>query len=460
MFRRALLYILILATISMVCFVVFIQGQDVCAELFVETTEAEGAQILQFVGMPQGKAVVLGQYTQGVHAGDIFSRIYFPGGSDPVESHLGMDGASVTLQQVVPAGEEIHLICLVTPRAQDTVSYGAVYVLDKNGAVQEPVCYKESGKEAQYGFNRFVCANSNGQVYAGIQNQRVTVFNKQGEPILQLNSEQTREIYDVRYGNTGVLITGCTSESGIKETVHRGFCAFYDLEGNRVWRKAVVGEEGVKAAVVRILDDGQDGWILYGQYGVEDFSQMETQGILFRFEEGQAKGNHTFLIGVDKEGQLTRQITYTETSPYLVSQNLSGESGLLLRAYTAKRVGADRYKVQMVRLDRDLEEISRGEIPVWGDQMFYCAPWAENGQEGIWIYHAGEVRFYENEQAISRHFTQLMKWRPVCEAALSMGTGAPWFLCLYGMMTLCTLGIARSPHSRHYGAFCRKKRHV
>lgn len=460
MFRRALLYILILATISMACFVTFVHAQGVCAELYVETAAPEGEEILQFVGMPQGSAAMVGQYSEGTDAGDIFIRIYGPGNREAfVNRHFGIDGASVTLQQVVPSGKEIHLICLVTPRAQDTVSYGAVYVLDQNGEMQEPVFYKETEGEAQYGFNRFVCADSYGRAYAGIQNQRVTVFNEQGEVILQLNSEQTREIYDVRYGDDGVLIAGCTTESGKKETVHRGFCSFYDLEGNRVWRKAVAGEEGVKASIVQILDD-RDGWILYGRYGIDDFAQLETQGIRFRFEAGQVKGNHTFLIGIDQEGQVTKQVTYAETSPYLVSQSLSVESGLLLRDYTAKRAGADRYVVETVRLDHNLEEISRGEIPVWGDQTFYCAPWAENAQDGIWIYYAGKIQFFKNEQAIHRHFTGLMKWRPVCTAALSMRAGAPWFLCLYGMMTLCTLGIARSPHSRHYGAFSRKKRHV
>lgn len=459
MFRRALLYILILATVSMVCLGVFVQAQEVCAELYTETTAAAGEQILQFVGMPQGKAMLVGQYTQGVDAGDLFVRIYTLGHSGlPTEVHFGIEGATVTLQEVMPSGKEIHLICLVTPRAQDTVSYGAVYVIDQNGTLQEPVCYKESDEEAQYGFNRFVCGNAYGQAYVGIQNQRVTVFNKQGETILQINSEQTREVYDVYCGDPGVLLAGCTSESGLKETVHRGFCALYDLEGNRIWRKAVAGEEGTKAAVVQILENGQDGWILYGRYAIEDFYQVKPQGISFRFEE--EPGNHAFFIAVDQSGTIQKQVSYRETSPYLVSQGLSAEHGLLLQSYTATGAGADRYSVQITRLDHNLEEIGKDEIPVWGDQVFYSAPWAENAQERIWIYHRGQITFYENEQAISRHFTGLMQWRPVCEAALSMRAGTPWFLCLYGMMTLCALGTARSPHSPHYGAFGRKKRRV
>lgn len=457
MFKRALIYILVLAAISMVCLGVFVQAQSVCAELY-DTTEATDMEILQFVGLPQGRAALAKQYTEGVYAGDLLVLTYAPGRSAPLGTRCGMDDAAITLQQIVPMGEETHLVCLVTPRAQDTVSYGAVYVLDKDFNVREVVSYKESGEEAAYGFNRFVCASADGQAYAGIQNQRVTVFNKQGETILQLNSEQTREIYDVRYSSAGVLIAGCTSESGLKETVHRGFCAFYDLEGNRLWRKAVAGEEGVKASVVQILDDGQEGWILYGHDGIENFAQIEAQGMNFRFEGEQ--GNHTFLMGIDSEGQVTKQIAYTETSPYLVAQGLSAESGLLLRSYTAERTGADRYQVEMIRLDKNLEEISRGEIPVWGDQPFYCALWAESAEDGLWVYHAEKVQFYDDEQAVSDHFTRLMTWRPVCESALSMRAGAPWFLCLYGMTTLCTLGIARSPHSRYYGQFCRKKRRV
>ena len=456
MIKRALIYILILATISMACFVTFVQAKLVCSELYEAPAAEEGVQILQFAGLPQGKAALVGQYTQGTKAGDIFIRIYRPGASVPTERHFGLDGASVTLQQIVPSGKEIHLICLVTPRNQDDVSYGAVYVLDQNDEMQEPVCYKET-TEAQYGFTRFICAGRDGQAYAGIQTKRVIIFNKHEETILTLNSEQTREIYDVRYQESGVLIAGCTSESGLQETVHRGFCAFYDAEGNRVWRSAVAGEEGVKASVVRILDD-QSGWILYGRYGVEDFSQMEDRGIRFRTQE--TPGNHTFLIRIDAQGQVTKQVTYAATSPYLVSQSMSLENGILLRDYTARSVGADRYQVEILRLDSQLEEIHCKTIPIWGDRAFYCAPWAENAKDGIWVYYGEAVRFYENEQAIAKHFTKWMRWRPVCEAALSLGAGAPWFLCLYSMMTLCTIGIARSPHSRYYGSFGRKKRRV
>ncbi|MBR5279749.1 MAG: hypothetical protein IKU26_02110 [Clostridia bacterium] len=457
MFKRALIYILVLAAIVMVCLGLFVQARGACAELY-DTTASDGVEMLQFAGLPQGRTLLVGQYTDGVYAGDLFARAYAPGSGSPLEARCEMDGAAITLQQIVPMGKETHLVCLITPRAQEAVSYGAVYVLDEHFDVREVVSYKEDEETPAYGFDRFVCASADGQAYAGIQNQRVTVFNQQGETILRINSEQTRDVYDVRYSRAGVLIAGCTSESGLKETVHRGFCALYDLEGNRIWRKAVAGEEGVRAAVVRILDNGQAGWILYGRYDIEKFSQINPKGIPFRFKA--ETGNHVFLMDIDQAGTIGKQVFYGDASPYLVNQSLSAENGLLLQSYTATGAGADRYNLRITRLDHNLEEIGKGEIPVWGDQVCYSASWAEKAQDGIWIYHAGKVRFYDNEQAVSNHFTAMRKWRPVCEAALSMAAGAPWFLCLYFTMTLSTLGTARSPHSSRYGVFCRKKRRV
>ncbi|MBP3391888.1 MAG: hypothetical protein J6L76_03765 [Clostridia bacterium] len=462
MFKRALLYVLILATVTMVCLFVFVLGYGTCTELYegiAREARAADEEILEFVGLPQGEAAVIGQYTEGTNAGNLFFRIYGPHISGFVGDDFGVDGAALTLQQVFTLGNEIHLICLVSPRGEDAVSYGAVYKIDRHGIVQEPTCYQEPEDGSQYGFNRFVCANQAGQAYAGIQNQRVTIFNKEGNIVLRLNSEQTREIYDVRCDQTGALIAGCTSESGMKETVHRAFCAFYDLEGNRIWRKAVAGEEGSKATVIKILDHEQGNWLLHGVNRVEDLNILRTQGLSFVFESAP-HGEESFFMEIDRNGAITKEITYPSPAPILVSQGLSTENGLLLRAYTAQKPGADRYGVQMVRLNRELKEIARKEIPVWGDQVFYCAPWAENAADGIWVYHAGQAKFFQNEREIFRHFTGLMRWRPVCEAALSMGDGALWFLCLYTVMTLCTLGVARSPHSRYYGTFGRKKRRV
>ena len=142
-------------------------------------------------------------------------------------------------------------------------------------------------------------------------------------------------------------------------------------------------------------------------------------------------------------------------SPALVREGLRVDGGLLLTAYTAEQEAAERYVVKTVRVNNRLQETRRVDLPVWGDKTFYCAPWAD-GTEGLWIYHAGQVQFYSTERDVLTYLTGLMKWRPVCDAALSVGEGAPLIVGLYIVATICSLGTVRSPHSRQYGRGKRK----
>ena len=64
MFKRALLYVLILATVTMVCLFVFVLGYGTCTELYegiAREARAADEEILEFVGLPQGEAAVIGQ---------------------------------------------------------------------------------------------------------------------------------------------------------------------------------------------------------------------------------------------------------------------------------------------------------------------------------------------------------------------------------------------------------------
>ncbi len=468
MIRKALIYILVLAAVSMVLSAVFIKAADVCGELY-DGVEIQDIEVSRFVPMHQGRVALVGRYTQGSRAGDIYYQIFHQEQGKMVgeEGSFGLEGATLQLTEVIPVGEGLRFVCVARPINADETAYGVVWEVSSKGTVSEPVLFKGAEADAFYGFRDFVCADASGAYYGGIYNQRVLIFNKDGEIVQRITPEQTREVTDVLYTGTGFLLSGCTSESGLHNTVHRAFCALYDQEGNLVWRKYVMGEEGTLASALEILDNGENGWVLYGRYTKDAEDEEITAGaqidafdtreeeLFFQLEEKDELGSSTFLVALSSDGQITERVAYSDVAPSLVREGLRVGGGLMLQAYTAEKADAERYVVKTIRVNSLLQETLRVDLPVLGDQVMYCAPWADS-EEGLWVYYAGQVRFYAGERDALTHFTRLIHWRPVCEAALSVGEGAPLMISLYVMMVLCTLGTVRSPHSRQYGRGKRK----
>lgn len=468
MIKKALIYILVFAAVAMTLSALFLKAADECEDLYTEV-EIQDVEINRFVSLHQGRVAIIGRYTQGPKAGDIYYQIFHQTQGTMVgeADSFGLPGAALQLTEVIPTDDGLRFVCVARPRNTEEVSYGAVWEVSAEGRISEPALFKGSEADAVYGFNRFVCADAQGRYYAGMYNQRVLIFDAQGQVVLRLTPEQTRNVTDVLYTQEGFLLSGCTSESGRQNTVHRAFCALYDEAGTNVWRKYVMGEEGTLASALEILDNGELGWILYGRFTpdaeskeitasmqIEAFDVCE-QGMFFQTEEEDALRSRTFLVAISPDGQVTERVAYNEISPALVREGLRVDGGLLLTAYTAEQEAAERYVVKTVRVNNRLQETRRVDLPVWGDKTFYCAPWAD-GTEGLWIYHAGQVQFYSTERDVLTYLTGLMKWRPVCNAALSVGEGAPLIVGLYIVATICSLGTVRSPHSRQYGRGKRK----
>lgn len=468
MVRKALIYILVFAAVSMILSAVFVKAADVCGELY-EGVEIQDVEVSQFVPMHQGRVAIVGRYTQGANAGDIYYQIFHLERGKMVgeEGSFGLEGASLYLTEVIPSGAGLRFMCVARPRNTEETAYGVVWEVSSDGTVSAPVVFKGEGADAVYGFDAFVCADDGGRYYAGLYNQRVLIFNNDGEVVLRVTPEQTREVTDVLYTDRGFLIAGCTSESGLHSTVHRAFCALYDEAGTLTWRKYVMGEEGTLASVMQILDNGADGCVLYGRWTqdsededitagaqIEAFEAQE-QGVFFQIEGVEDLASSTFLVALSVDGQVTERVAYSDNSPSLIREGLRVDGGLMLQAYTAEGEQDDRYVVKTIRVNSHLQETLRVDLPAWGDHMMYCAPWAD-GEEGLWIYYAGQVRFYAGEREALTYFTRLIRWRPFCDRALSVRAGAPWILSLYIVMAICTLGTVRSPHSRQYGRGKRK----
>ncbi len=468
MVRKALIYILVLAAVSMVLSAMFVKAADVCEELY-EGVEIEDVEIHQFVPMHQGRVAIIGRYNQGPNAGDIYYQIFQQEQGKMVgkAGSFGLEGASLHLAEVIPVSDGLRFVCVTRPRNTEETAYGTVWDVSRTGTVSQPVLFKGTGGDALYGFDHFVCADTQGRYYAGIYNQRVLIFNRQGEVVQRITPEQTREVTDVFYTGDGFLLSGCTSESGLHSTVHRAFCALYDYDGTVVWRKSVMGEEGTLASVLEILHNGEAGWVLYGRFTqdakteeitagaqIEAFDAGE-KGMFFQLEGDETLRSNTFLVALSPDGQVTEQVAYSDIAPTLVREGLRVGGGLMLQAYVAERPGASRYVVKTIRVNNRLQETLRVELPAWGDQAMYCTPWADS-EEGLWVYYAGQVRYFAREREALAHFTRFMRWRPVCDCALSVREGAPFMVSLYIVMTVCTLGTVRSPHSRQYGRGKRK----
>lgn len=468
MIRKALIYILVFAAVAMVLSAVFMKAADVCGELY-ESVGIQDVEVSRFVPMHQGRAAVIGRYTQGPRAGDIYYKIFRQEDGKMVgeEGSFGLEGAALHLTEVIPMKDGLRFVCVARPRSAEETAYGTVWEVSAEGKVSEPAMFKGGEADAVYGFNDFVCADIFGRYYAGIYNQRVVIFDEIGDIVLRLTPEQTREVTDVLYTGEGFLLSGCTSESGLHNTVHRAFCTLYDEAGICAWRKYVMGEEGVLASALEILDNGEDGWILYGRFTpdaeekeisagmqIEAFDACE-EGMFFQIEGEETLRSSTFLVALTPDGQVSEQVAYNEISPIPVRAGLRVDGELMMTAYVAEEEDAERYVVKTIRVNNRLQETLRVDLPVWGDQIFYCAPWAD-GEEGLWVYHAGQVRFFASEREALSHYTDIIQWRPVCDAALNLGEGAPLIVGLYIIMTICSLGTVRSPHSRQYGRGSRK----
>ncbi len=470
MYRKVLIYILVLAAVMMVSAAFFLEAYDICKPFYTQRIPGNpenGEKVLAFTPVSEDMVLVAGRYTKGALAGELYYRVYDGNGRVFREDHFGLEDASLDLTQTFARGGRLYFICTVNPRGDEESVYGAVYTTDLSGKQPTPVFYRGENTDRLYDFDKFISIDDTGTYYAGIYGQRVLIFDQSGTVVLRLNPELTRQIAAVRYTGSSFLVAGCTSESGRKETIHRAFCAAYNMEGTKLWREYVMGEEGTLASVLHIVGNEAEGWTLYGRFAknskdasVSTAMQIEAFSIYGNGMEFQIEGNsdfasNAFLVKISQDGQATEQIAYSEIVPSLIPGSLYGTDGIMLQAYTAKHADADRYTVKLIRLNDRLRETLRVDIPVWGDMEFYCAPSGEAGR-GLWVYNNGAVRHFRSEEATLRYYTDLRHWRPVCEAALSIEKGAPLLIGLYGIMSLCTLGTVRSPHSRQYGRGKRK----
>lgn len=470
MVKKALIYILVLAVIATVSSAVFLKAAKVCQGIYggeLDGVSENGERVSSLVPMKEDRVAVIGRYTAGQNAGYSFYRIYNQEGQAIYQGILHMESASVTISQVMAVGKELRLICTVKPRNEDATAYGAVYTVDAQGKMSEPVLCQGEEADRVYGFKQFICADRAGEYYAGIYNQRVAVFNREGQLVLRLNPEQTRTVTDVRYQDNTFLVAGCTSESGLNNTVHRAFCAAYDMEGTALWRQDVMGEEGILASVLHIVEAEEDEWILYGRY-VEDSQDSEITaaqqiaafeayegGMRFQIDTADVDAliSDVFILRLSNTGEILKQVAYTDASgaavPSLVGDGWTSGETFVLQAYTAKINKAEEYIVHWIEVDLELQETLRMEIPVWSDIEMYCVASVDAGNSGLWVYNhfpeegTDEVRYFQSEEEALAYFADLRTWRPVCDVALALGKGLPLIISLYIMMTVCAMGTAR-----------------
>ncbi len=465
MVKRAFICILMFAFIVVQSSWTFWYAAQICGEVYAQApdgVDGNGEQVTHLVPLAEDRLAIVGKYTAGPSTGDLYYRIYDQGGQALQSGHFNLAGSHLQIEQAFVQAGDLKLVCIANTRGETSGAYGVVYTISLNGQVRQSVLYQGAATDTLYGFERFVAADSQGAYYAGIYKQRVVIFDAAGQVVLRLNPEQMKQVMDVRYAQEIFYLAGCTSESGSSDTVHRAVCMAYDLEGTALWRKNVMGEEGVLASVLRMVDRGDGEWLLYGRFAenatdpqitasqqIEAFEAYEG-GFHFKVDDGAsgALDSAAFLLRLSRDGDILERVAYSEASgsPAMMVGSLDLQDDLWMQAYLAADNQAPLYTVKLIRLNGALQEQQVTEVPVWSDTEVRVA-------DG-WVYcsvpeqHKQVVLYGLSETELQDYFTQLKRWRPVCEAARSWQAGLPLFIGLYTVRTMCVMGTVRDQSRR------------
>lgn len=439
-----------------------------------------GEEAEQIVSLRNKCALITGSYTEGDKAGVKYCKIYDVSGK-PLNTLIfdGEEGRATEITGILPLDTGAVITALAEKAAAGTAGgseaadsgskHGIVYRIDVLGRITSEITFTGSRED---GFDRFVCADSEGEYFAGIKAQNVTLFDKDGNIKLEFVPENMREmenvsrIYDVCVRGGRMLIAGCNAENGLVNNFHCGYYAITDLEGNIISENRLLDQDNVFSAILKV-EETENGYLLYGRY-MRDADEREwlpldrleeyTQAEIFRrFHIGKdsatAVNSSVFMISTDDSCNVQNNAIYTpethEYVPVMASYDIkSSESRIIMGTYSADRQYANFYDYTLIRLSSELQETSLKTITLRGDTEMICAPDITGGGIYMYISTSGSgvyrlTHFTSVNDAIE-HFKTVEKMRKLKDFLPVLKPAVPVFICLYVMLVLSSAGAKRA----------------
>jgi hypothetical protein len=478
MVRRLLRFIIIYAVIAIAASAVFIGVQNVMARTYdPEPSDVfkDGEEPLRIDSLSEGFLSVIGRYTQGANAGMLFCKIYNRNGTFIIRHDFYLSDTAIEVSEVVNVDDGFRIVCICKPWDNTQPGFGAVFSIDSHWKADETVFFKPAGEHAAAGgFDTFVCADGEGEYYAGISGRNVTLFGRAGNVICNVMPDYFSKVTDVACVNNSVLLAGTDAESSLGNNFRYGLTAMYGISGGEAtfrWQKTVMDEAGWCSAILnvetrdegytltgRMLNVGGDNW-----QSINRLDSFRADDSPRRFHitgvTDNSSSSSLFILNMAQDGTITDSaLYYTDSNEYIPAvmqyDRKSENNPFILSVYLAENERADRYSVNIMRMSRKLTLNDTFSLPVSGDTVFICAQ--DITGVGIYacVYLSGSgtyriLHFTSTDDSVN-HMQTLLRLKPVRDYFFTLNKKAPVLMVLgfVLMLNVSGAGRVRKRHSK------------
>ena len=468
MLRRLLQFIIIYAVIAIAVSAVFLGVDKVCSGTYKPDAAdvfKDGETPLRLISLRDGRACVLGYYTEGANAGTMYYKVYDPDGTPVARQDFYVSDTQVKLSALLPTEEGFRIVCLCTPWDQAQSAFGAVFSVDGKWQLAETSFFRDGGNEEYSGnFDRFTAADNAGEYYAGIEDGNVTLFDKDGGIVLRMPHDLLSRVEDVAVFGDTVLLAGVDTESILGNNFRYALCAAYSLGGTFRWQKALMDNDGTCSALLS-AETGDDGFLVTGRSVATDSGGWQSTSKIdeliadddpYRFHIGpDAAGkdpSSLFMVKLSATGDVTNSAVYSPESNEYVPAVLqydffSDYSPLVLSTYHADKERAKNYGVTVLRTDRSLNIAAAHTLTISGDTVFYLTQDITGNGFYFYLSRSGTgqyklLHFTSMSDAVN-HMETVKKLRRVSDYNAVLREKVPALTVLGFTVMFCVSGAAR-----------------